>query len=262
MRTITFTAAAVLAMAGSPLAQDDAEKPATAVGEPATPATPPAATPENVSYAIGTMIAGNLKEQGIKVEIAELTKGLSDILDGKEPRLDKAQCQQVMMAFQKSQMKNQSAGQEAAQKERTAQGKASYEKALAAGDKNAIASRDFLAANGKRKGVTTTASGLQYEVIKAGEGAKPTAADTVKVHYHGTLPDGTVFDSSVERGEPISFPLLGVIAGWTEGVQLMPTGSKYKFSIPSYLSYGDGGSPPKIPGHSALVFEVELLAIE
>jgi len=262
MRTILFSAATVLALAGFTMAQDDTKKPAAPAKEPAAPATAPAATPENVSYAIGTMIAGNLKQQGIKVDVAELTKGLNDILEGKEPRLDQAQCQQVMAAFQREQMKSQSSGQENAQKERTAQNKASYEKALAAGNKNAVASRDFLAANGKRKGVTTTASGLQYEVLNAGEGPKPTAADTVKVHYHGTLPDGTVFDSSVERNEPISFPLLGVIPGWTEGVQLMPTGSKYKFSIPSYLSYGDGGSPPKIPGHSALVFEVELLAIE
>lgn len=264
MRTITFTAAAVLASAGFTLAQDDAAKPAKATEPP--PAAAPAATPENVSYAVGTMIAGQLKQMGLTPDMAQLTKGLSDAFDGKELRLSQAQCQQVWMEFQKkNQGKAQAAqagAQMAAQKERTAQAKAAYDKALAAGDKEAVASRDFLATNGKRKEVTTTASGLQYEVVTAADGAKPAAADTVNVHYHGTLPDGTVFDSSVERKEPISFPLLGVIAGWTEGVQLMGKGSKFKFFIPSFLAYGSEGSPPKIPGHSALVFEVELLNIE
>jgi FKBP-type peptidyl-prolyl cis-trans isomerase len=116
--------------------------------------------------------------------------------------------------------------------------------------------------NGKREGVKTTASGLQYEVLKPGTGAKPAATDTVKVHYHGTLIDGAVFDSSVDRGEPISFPLNGVIKGWTEGVQLMPVGSKYKFVIPSELAYGERGAGGKIGPNATLIFEVELLAIE
>jgi hypothetical protein len=121
--------------------------------------------------------------------------------------------------------------------------------------------RAFLAENGKKAGVTTTASGLQYEVLKQGTGAKPAATDTVKVHYEGKLLDGTVFDSSVQRGEPVSFPLNRVIPGWTEGVQLMTVGSKYKFVIPSELAYGDQGAGP-IPPHSVLQFEVELLSIE
>ncbi len=263
MKITTLTAAAIMAVSGPALAQEDA-KPAEP--PPAKPAAAPEASTENVSYAIGVLMAGNLKQMGLKPDVALFSKGLADALEGKEPKFSEAQCQQIFQAYrqknQKEMAKAQSAAQEAAQKTHAAQSKAVYDKALAAGDKTAAASSAFLAENAKRKGVTTTASGLQYEVVKAGTGAKPSAADTVNVHYHGTLPDGTVFDSSVERNEPISFPLLRVIPGWTEGVQLMPTGSKYKFFIPSYLAYGEDGSPPKIPGHSALVFEVELLKIE
>lgn len=244
MKTITLTAAALLAAVGATAAQD---KTAPAAGEP-PPAAAPAPTTANVSYAIGVMMAENLKQMSLKPDLAEFNKGITDALDGKQPRLTMTQCQEVFAAYQKQQQ--------------AMQGKVSYEKAIAAGDKNAAAGKEFLDTNGKRKEVTTTATGLQYEVLKPGTGAKPKATDTVKVHYHGTLPDGTVFDSSVQRGEPISFGLNQVIPGWTEGVQLMPTGSKYKFFIPAYLAYGERGSPPKIPGHSALVFEVELLGIE
>jgi FKBP-type peptidyl-prolyl cis-trans isomerase len=112
-------------------------------------------------------------------------------------------------------------------------------------------------------GMKTTASGLKYQVLKQGTGtASPKPTDTVKVHYHGTLLDGTVFDSSVERGQPISFPLTGVIPGWTEGLQLMKVGDKFKFEIPPNLAYGPNSPSPKIPPNSTLVFEVELLAIE
>ena len=119
----------------------------------------------------------------------------------------------------------------------------------------------FLAKNAKREGVVVTESGLQYEVITMGEGEKPTAESTVKVHYHGTLIDGIVFDSSVERGEPIEFPLNGVIKGWTEGVQLMPIGSKFKFYIPYQLAYGERGAGDLIGPCEALIFEVELIDI-
>ncbi|MCI7555306.1 MAG: FKBP-type peptidyl-prolyl cis-trans isomerase [Bacteroidales bacterium] len=119
---------------------------------------------------------------------------------------------------------------------------------------------EFLAANKLREGVITTESGLQYEVIKQGKGPKPTADSKVKVHYHGTLIDGTVFDSSVDRGEPIEFSLNQVIKGWTEGVQLMPVGSKYKFYIPQDLGYGSRAAG-QIPPYSTLIFEVELLGI-
>ncbi|WP_031526262.1 FKBP-type peptidyl-prolyl cis-trans isomerase [Dyadobacter crusticola] len=119
----------------------------------------------------------------------------------------------------------------------------------------------FLEENKKKTGVTTTESGLQYEVIKTGDGPKPTATDKVKTHYHGTLTNGTVFDSSVDRGEPVEFPVNGVIKGWTEALQLMPVGSKWKLYIPYQLAYGERAAGPQIPAYSALVFEVELLEI-
>ena len=120
----------------------------------------------------------------------------------------------------------------------------------------------FLAENAKRPGVKVTPSGLQYEVLDATLGQKPKATDTVRVHYEGTLPDGTIFDSSYKRGEPISFPLNGVIAGWTEGLQLMSVGSKYKLFIPYNLGYGERGAGASIPPYAALIFTVELLGIE
>ena len=120
----------------------------------------------------------------------------------------------------------------------------------------------FLAENAKREGVKTTASGLQYEVLESTLGQKPKATDSVKVHYEGTLIDGTVFDSSYKRGKPISFPLNGVIKGWTEGLQLMSVGSKYKLFIPYQLAYGEHGAGDSIPPYAALIFTVELLGIE
>jgi FKBP-type peptidyl-prolyl cis-trans isomerase len=150
---------------------------------------------------------------------------------------------------------------EKARREKIAAERAVFEAAVAAHDANAIVSRDFLIANGKRRGVVTTDSGLQYEVITPGTGALPAATDMVTVHYHGTLPDGTVFDSSIDRGETISFPLSGVIAGWTEGMQLLPAGSRARLFIPSYLAYGEQGGASHIPAHTALVFEIELMGI-
>ncbi|MBU2869144.1 FKBP-type peptidyl-prolyl cis-trans isomerase [Colwellia sp. E2M01] len=121
---------------------------------------------------------------------------------------------------------------------------------------------DFLAENAKKEGVMVTESGIQYEVITEGEGAKPSAEDTVTVHYKGTFLNGETFDSSYDRNEPAVFPLNRVIQGWTEGVQLMPIGSKYKFTIPSDLAYGPNGNPPRIPGNAVLQFEIELLDIQ
>ncbi|MCF2442428.1 FKBP-type peptidyl-prolyl cis-trans isomerase [Dyadobacter sp. CY345] len=124
-----------------------------------------------------------------------------------------------------------------------------------------IEGEKFLEENKKKTGITTTESGLQYSVIKMGDGPKPTATDKVKTHYHGTLTNGTVFDSSVDRGEPVEFPVNGVIKGWTEALQLMPVGSKWKLFIPYSLAYGERAAGPQIPAYSALVFEVELLEI-
>ena len=124
------------------------------------------------------------------------------------------------------------------------------------------AGQAFLAANAKKEGVVTTASGLQYKVLQVGTGTRPKATNTVNVHYRGTFIDGKTFDSSYDRGEPISFPLNRVIVGWTEGVQLMPVGSKYEFYIPYNLAYGERGAGGAIPGYATLIFQVELLAIE
>ena len=129
-------------------------------------------------------------------------------------------------------------------------------------DENAKASADFLAENAKKDGIKVTESGLQYEVITEGDGASPKATDVVKVHYEGTLISGQIFDSSIKRGEPVEFPLNQVIPGWTEGVQLMKVGSKYRFFIPSNLAYGEQGAGGMIAPNSALVFEVELLEIK
>jgi FKBP-type peptidyl-prolyl cis-trans isomerase len=132
----------------------------------------------------------------------------------------------------------------------------------AAGDKNLKEGDDFLTANGKKEGVKTLPSGLQYKVIKSGTGRSPKATDTVKVHYNGTLTDGTVFDSSVQRGEPATFPVNQVIPGWTEALQLMKEGDKWQLYIPSKLAYGEQGAGGKIGPNSALIFDVELLSIE
>ena len=232
MRNTIITTAAVLALAGFALAQKEAPKPVT---PPATPAVPES-TPENVNYAFGILVAKQLKQFGVKPDAAAIAKAFADI-EAKKATLTPAQCQQVLQKAHQAYSAN-------------------------AAGRNKEEGAAYVATNGKKQGVTTTASGLQYEVLKKGEGAKPKATDSVKVHYHGTLLDGTVFDSSVERGEPISFALDGVIKGWTEGLQLMNIGSKYKFTIPSDLAYGERGQGGDIGPNSTLVFEVELLGIE
>ena len=165
--------------------------------------------------------------------------GLRDGISGAKPRLAEAD---IQAAFT------------------TVQQKASA-LAAAAGEKQLAAGREFLVQNKARAGVTETTSGLQYEVLVKGNGPKPKADDTVKVHYHGTLVDGTVFDSSVQRGQPAEFAVNGVIRGWTEALQLMPVGAKWKLTIPSNLAYGPRANG-KIPANSVLVFEVELLGIK
>lgn len=202
-------------------------------------------TKNRASYAIGADIAKSLKRAPFEVDVKALSAGLADAFAGKLALSDQ-ELQDAIVSLQ----------QQTAAKRETEDRQA--------GEKNRQAGEEFLAANAKKEGVKTTASGLQYQVMKSadGKGKSPKATDTVKVHYHGTLIDGTVFDSSVERKEPISFPLNGVIPGWTEGVQLMKEGEKFKFFIPSALAYGDRGAGPKIGPGATLVFEVELLAIE
>lgn len=190
-------------------------------------------------YAIGHDMGQKMKSQSVAVDSNALASGLSDGLAGKESKLKPEDRDAAMKKLQETAMK----------------------RAAEAGEKTASEGKAYLEKNKARPEVKTTASGLQYEVIKEGTGPKPKATDTVKVHYTGTLTNGTKFDSSVDRGEPIEFPLSGVIPGWTEGVQLMSVGSKYKLYIPPELGYGPGGQGP-IPPNSVLVFDVELLDIK
>jgi FKBP-type peptidyl-prolyl cis-trans isomerase len=187
-----------------------------------------------------------MKSQGIKIDLVELAAGIKDAIEGGKPKFSQEELGAAMQAFEtEMQAKAQAMQAEEAKK---------FEAAKAEGEK-------FLAENKKREGVTTTASGLQYEVITKADGAKPAATDQVKVHYHGTLVDGKVFDSSRDRGEPVTFPVQGVIKGWVEALQLMPVGSKWKLFIPSDLAYGKQGAGADIGPDSALIFEVELLEI-
>ena len=193
-----------------------------------------------LSYFTGFQVVKNFTANGIdSLDKNEILAGIKDAEEGKEPRLDEAGRKASMAAMDE----------------------VVKAKAKAKAEAVKVESKKFLEENAKKEGVKVTESGLQYTVIKEGEGAKPKATDTVKVHYKGTLVDGKEFDSSYKRGEPISFPLNGVIKGWTEGLQLMPVGSTYRFFIPSDLGYGDRGAGADIPGGAALIFDVELIEI-
>ncbi len=191
---------------------------------------------DSASYAIGMLIAGSIKQLGIaEVNIKELSKGIEDAFADK-PKMDIAKAQQVFQSFQQAQSEKKFAG---VKEEGT----------------------KFLAENKKKPTVQVTATGLQYEVIKLGTGAKPLKSDKVLTHYHGTLINGKVFDSSVQRGEPIEFGVDQVIPGWTEALQLMPCGSKFKLYVPYNLAYGERGAGQDIGPFSTLIFEVELIKI-
>lgn len=201
-------------------------------------------TIEKASYLIGRNIGETIKGDDLGLDIDILSAGLREALAGKESRISEEDSEQVMVAFQKIMEDKMTA------------------KAAEDTKRNQEAADKFLAENAKREGVKVTESGLQYEILKEGTGAKPAADDTVSVHYHGTLLDGTVFDSSVERNQPAQFPVNGVIKGWTEALQLMPAGSKWKLFIPADLAYGDRGAGRDIGPGATLVFEVELLEIQ
>lgn len=198
---------------------------------------------ERASYAIGADIGTKFKRQDVDIDPRILATGLADAFAGKST-MTESEIRQTLNEFQSEFM----AKMEGRQK--------------AAGEKNIKEGETFLAANAKKEGVKTTASGLQYKVLKSGTGKTPKATDTVKVHYHGTLIDGTVFDSSVNRGEPAIFPVNGVIAGWTEALQLMKEGDKWQLVIPSKLAYGERGAGGDIGPNATLIFDVELLGIE
>jgi len=206
---------------------------------------------QQISYFIGMDIGKSLKPMKDDIDMATLERAIGDMMNDKKPMLTDEQAQKVMQAFAVKMQKKQEEEMAKRQAEAAEQGK----KNLAEGEK-------FLAENGKKPGVTTTASGLQYMVETMGKGAKPKADDSVKVHYVGTLLDGTKFDSSYDRKEPAQFVLNSVVPGWTEALQLMPVGSKFKLWIPAKLGYGEQGTPGgPIPPNATLVFEVELLDI-
>lgn len=200
---------------------------------------------DKLSYALGLNIGAQLSQSGIKDELvgADFAVGVMDMIQKKQPQISLQEAQSVLNAFfTELESKQQAAAAEA--------GKAAREE----GEK-------FLAENGKKAGITTTASGLQYEVLTEGTGKQPKASDTVRCHYEGRLLDGTVFDSSYRRGEPADFGLRQVIAGWTEGVQLMKEGAKFRFYIPYNLAYGERGAGSDIPPYAALIFDVELVKV-
>ena len=258
-KTFTVSAALLLAVAVAAGAQQSgqsnqkpaekpmADKPMAQSAQPAAPAPANAAgKPESLedraSYSIGLNLGRSLKTNDIKANTELIIKGLRDGLAGQQLLTDQ-EMQSTMQEFQQQVQ----AQQEAKQKE--------------IGEKNKMEGEAFLTKNKARQGVKTTASGLQYEVLTEGTGAQPKATDTVTVNYKGTLMDGTTFDSSYDRGQPATFVLNQVIPGWTEGVQLMKVGSKYKFYIPASLGYGERGAGGVIGPNAPLVFEVELLSI-
>ncbi len=198
---------------------------------------------QRVSYCIGADIGKTLQKQDLGLDAKALAAGVRDSISGKTV-LSEGEMKEVLTAFQKEMMSKMQAKQDAA-----------------AGE-NLKAGQAFLAENAKKDGVKVLPSGLQYKILKSGSGKTPAATDTVKTHYHGTLIDGTVFDSSVERGEPVSFPVTGVIPGWTEALQLMKEGDKWQLFVPANLAYGERGAGGSIGPNSALIFEVELIAVQ
>jgi FKBP-type peptidyl-prolyl cis-trans isomerase FklB len=212
----------------------------TKAGDVAAPKT----SIEKFSYCVGLNIGKTCKKDGLDLDMNQLVKGVKDALAGAKPALSEAEIREVMAAIENE-----------VQSKRSVRGKE-------LGGKNAKEGEAFLAENKNKEGVKTTPSGLQYKVIKNGSGKTPKATDTVVTHYRGTLIDGTVFDSSYDRGEPATFPVGKVIKGWTEALQLMNVGSKWQLFIPSELAYGPGGAGDDIGPNAVLIFEIELIAIK
>ena len=199
---------------------------------------------DKVSYALGMGIGRQLNDMGAEsLNIDDFAQAIKDVMAGGKTQLDAYEAQAIVQEFFQKQEEKQRASAAERHKALKAQGE------------------QYLAENGKKDGVVTLPSGLQYQVLQEGNGRKPKATDQVKCHYEGMLVDGTLFDSSIQRGEPATFPLNGVIAGWTEGLQLMQEGAKYRFFIPYHLGYGERGAGASIPPFAALVFDVELIEV-
>ncbi len=236
---------AVIGMFGLQACNQEA---ATTQAEPTAAAAAPAesaldSSEQRLSYGIAYGLGARMREDAVPLDVDAFTAGLRDALQQKEPQLTQEEIQAEMQAYQQKMMAEQQAAQQQL------------------GAANAAAAEEYLAANKEREGVIVTDSGLQYEVVEAGDGPKPGPDDKVEVHYRGTLLDGTVFDSSYDRGQTVTFGVGQVIAGWTEALQLMPVGSKYKLYIPSDLAYGAGGAGQTIGPNATLVFDVELVSI-
>lgn len=198
---------------------------------------------EKVSYSFGLVLGKRMKNDLPDLNVDVFMQGVKDAIQSKAPLLNDEEVAEVLSTFQRDMQQQQ------------------MEKVQEISDKNKKVGQEFLAKNKNKEGVVTLESGLQYKVLKEGKGPQPGPSDVVKVHYTGSLISGEVFDSSVERGEPVTFPLNGVIAGWTEALQLMPTGSKWQLYIPSELAYGTNGNR-SIGPNETLLFDVELISIE
>ncbi|HYL69216.1 MAG TPA: FKBP-type peptidyl-prolyl cis-trans isomerase [Candidatus Limnocylindria bacterium] len=273
MRKTLFIAANILAVSisflgtaraqqTSPLASQqtpamkDAQSPVTKSQQTSTkkPAPAPATKPEipralesqkdKESYAVGMSFGSSLRSQSVDVDLDILMRGLKDSLAGGQTLMTDEEERAVLTALR--------AGLQKRKEERMTQ----------AGEANIKEGQEFLAANKSKDGIITLPSGLQYKILKAGTGAKPTSSDSVVCNYRGTLITGTEFDSSYKRGQPATFPVSGVIKGWTEALQLMPVGSKWQLYIPPDLAYGVRGAPPNIGPNATLIFEVELISIQ
>lgn len=234
----------------------DAQSPVTKSQQTSTkkPAPAPATKPEipralesqkdKESYAVGMSFGSSLRSQSVDVDLDILMRGLKDSLAGGQTLMTDEEERAVLTALR--------AGLQKRKEERMTQ----------AGEANIKEGQEFLAANKSKDGIITLPSGLQYKILKAGTGAKPTSSDSVVCNYRGTLITGTEFDSSYKRGQPATFPVSGVIKGWTEALQLMPVGSKWQLYIPPDLAYGVRGAPPNIGPNATLIFEVELISIQ
>ena len=256
---ICVLAASVLSL-GSGMAQQTPStttKPATTTKPPTTTSKPKTASSsatqqplklttqkEKLSYAIGMNIGQSMKKDALDIDPAILTRALKDALSGSKPQMTEEEAKAVITTFRNEMIAKKQA----------------EEKKIS--DANKQAGEQFLATNKTREGVVTLPSGLQYKIIKQGDGPKPTATDTVETNYRGTLINGTEFDSSYKRGEPVTFPVNQVIKGWTEALQLMPVGSKWQLFIPADLAYGPRSPSPEIGPNSALIFDIELLSIK